>query len=41
MTDSEFKTQVVITLRSISRSMGWFVAFAGSAWLVWLLGVDK
>ena len=41
MREIKFKTQVVITLRSISRSMGWFVAFAGSAWLVWLLGVDK
>jgi hypothetical protein len=41
MTDSEFKTQVVLNLRSIDRCMILLVAIAGSAWLFWLLGLDK
>jgi hypothetical protein len=41
MTDSEFKTQVVLNLRNINQSMMWLLSLAGSAWLFWLLGLDK
>jgi len=41
MTDSEFKIQVAVSLRSIDRCMTLLVAIAGSAWLFWLLGLDK
>jgi len=41
MTDSEFKIQVAVSLRSIDRCMILLVAIAGSAWFCWLFGVDK
>ena len=41
MTDSEFKTQVVLTLESISLTMKLLAGFAGSALILWLAGVNK
>ena len=41
MTDSEFKIEVAISLRSIDRSMICLTIIAASAWFCWFFDVQN